>query len=130
MEAYRPPVVIMPHRLVQRSCGQLPVTPHTINDGVLSTADFSTSTRSLNFAGDGSIDMRDRTIDMTMRLNARGLLGFLTLPLRPFSGLFQFRGTGPLKSPEWKHMKFTTPGGRQNEILLAPPKARVVDDGR
>ena len=52
-----------------------------IKDGILSTNDFQTSTTSLNFAGDGSVDLKERTLDMTMRMNARGLLGLLTLPL-------------------------------------------------
>ncbi|RYD23812.1 MAG: hypothetical protein EOP88_02635 [Verrucomicrobiaceae bacterium] len=97
-----------------------------IKDGVLSSNDFQTSTSSLNFTGDGSVDLRDRTFDMTMRMNARGLLGLITLPLRPFSGLFQFRGTGPLKDPKWENQKFTAPPENQNQILLEPPRAKVV----
>ncbi len=100
-----------------------------IKDGILASDDFRTSTHSLNFAGNGTLDMRDRTIDMTMRMNARGLLGLLTLPLRPFSGLFQFHGTGPLKDTKWESMRFTTPPETQNDLLLEPPKAKVVPDG-
>lgn len=98
----------------------------SIKDGVLSSNDFQTATTSLNFAGDGSVNLKERTIDMTMRMNARGLLGLITLPLRPFSGLFQFRGTGPLKEPKWENMKFTAPPENQNQILLEPPRARIV----
>ncbi len=101
-----------------------------IKDGVLSSKDFQTSTRSLNFAGEGSVDMNTRTIDMLIRMNARGLLGLLTLPLRPFSGLFQFHGTGPLKEPRWESMNFTSPPEIQNDLLLAPPKAKVIGDRR
>lgn len=97
-----------------------------IENGVLTTNDFQTSTTSLNFAGEGWIDLRDRSIDMTLRMNARGLLRFITLPLRPFSGLFQFRGTGPLKDPEWKSMKFTAAPDAQQQLLLTPPKARII----
>jgi hypothetical protein len=97
-----------------------------IENGILSTNDFQTSTSSLNFAGDGSVDLKERTLDMTMRMNARGLLGLITLPLRPFSGLFQFHGTGPLKDAKWESMKVTPPPESQREILLAPPKARPV----
>ena len=100
-----------------------------IQNGILSTNDFQTSTSSLNFAGDGSIDLKERTLDMTMRMNARGLLGLITLPLRPFSGLFQFHGTGPLKDAKWESMKVTPPPESQREILLAPPKAKPVDGG-
>ena len=97
-----------------------------IRDGVLSTQDFQTATPSLVFAGDGSVDMRDRTIDMTMRMNAKGLLGIITLPLRPFYGMFQFRGTGPLKETKWENVMFTSPPGEQQNLLKTAPKARVV----
>ncbi len=99
-----------------------------IKNGILSSNDFQTSTRSLNFTGEGSVDMRDRTVDMTVRLNARGLLGLITLPLRPFSGLFQFHGTGPLKDTKWEDMKFSPPPAAQNEILMDPPRARIIKD--
>jgi len=100
-----------------------------IQDGVLRTHDFQTSTASLNFAGEGAVNLSTRTLDMTMRMNARGLLGLLTLPLRPFYGMFQFRGTGPLKDPEWENVMFTTPSEEQKELLQAVPKARVVVPG-
>lgn len=97
-----------------------------IVDGILSSNDFQTSTDSLNFTGNGNVDMNDRTVDMTMRMNARGLLGLLTLPLRPFSGLFQFRGVGPLEDTRWENVNFSAPAESQKEALLAPPKARVI----
>lgn len=99
----------------------------TIKDGVLATRDFQTSTTSLTFLGDGSVDLKERTLDMTMRLNARGLLGLLTLPLRPFYGMFQFRGTGPLKEPKWENAMFTAPPEEQKKLLQPPPKARPVN---
>jgi hypothetical protein len=98
-----------------------------IKDGILSTRDFRTATPSLVFAGDGAVDLRDRTLDMTMRMNARGLLGLITLPLRPFYGMFQFRGTGPLKDTKWENVMFTSPDEAQKELLQPAPKARVVD---
>lgn len=100
-----------------------------IQDGILTSNDFQTATTSLNFTGDGSLDLKERTIDMTLRMNARGLLGLITLPLRPFSGLFQFRGTGPLKAPKWESLKFTAPQETQNKTLLEAPKAKVIDGG-
>ena len=102
----------------------------SIQDGILRSNDFQTSTSSLNFAGDGSVDLAQRTLDMTMRMNAHGLLGLITLPLRPFSGLFQFHGSGPLKDTRWESMKFTAPPESQREILLEPPRAIVVPDSR
>jgi hypothetical protein len=97
-----------------------------IQNGILSSNDFQTSTTSLNFTGNGSVDMNDRKVDMTMRMNARGLLGFLTLPLRPFAGLFQFRGTGPLEDTRWESVSFSPPADSQKEALLSPPKAKVI----
>lgn len=97
-----------------------------IKDGVLSTRDFQTSTTSLTFVGDGEVDLAKRTLDMTMRMNARGLLGLITLPLRPFYGMFQFRGTGPLKNPEWENVMFTAPPKDQDELLRAIPRATIV----
>lgn len=99
-----------------------------IEDGILSTRDFRTATKSLTFAGDGKVNMMERTLDMTMRMNARGLLGLITLPLRPFYGMFQFHGTGPLKNPKWESEIFTAPTEEQKELLAPPPKAKLVDE--
>lgn len=99
---------------------------YRIRKGILSTDDFQTSTTSLVFLGDGSVDLKERTIDMTMRMNARGLLGLITLPLRPFYGMFQFRGTGPLKETHWENVMFTSPPKGSGELLMEPPKARIV----
>jgi len=97
-----------------------------IKDGILSSRDFQTTTPSLVFAADGVVDLQEMTLDMTMRMNARGLLGLITLPLRPFYGMFQFRGTGPLKNPKWENVMFTAPPEEQKRILQSTPKARVV----
>ena len=97
-----------------------------VEDGVFATEDFLTTTPSLVFTGDGKADLEDKEINMTIRMNARGLLGIITLPLRPFYGLFQFRGTGPIDNPEWKNVIFTSPPPAQNDNLLAPPKARAI----
>lgn len=107
-----------------------------VRKGVLSSTDFRTTTSSLVFTGEGSIDLPTRNIDMIVRMNARGFLGLITLPLRPFYGLFQFHGTGPMKNAEWNSELFTPPAEDQNDHLLsvpkatpvgeAPPKARIV----
>jgi hypothetical protein len=99
-----------------------------IQDGVIRSNDFRTTTTSLTITGDGAIDLNDETVDMTMRVNARGLLGLITLPLRPFYGLFQFRGTGPMREPEWENVIFTNPPPSQRDSLLNPPKANVVPE--
>lgn len=100
-----------------------------IREGILRTRDFQSATTSVTFTGDGEVDLAEKTIDFTVRLNARGLLGLITLPLRPFYGLFQFRGTGPIDKTVWENVHFTSPPDEQNELLLAPPpKARVVEE--
>lgn len=100
-----------------------------IQEGILRTRDFQSTTTSVTFTGDGAVDLEEKNVDFTIRLNARGLLGLITLPLRPLYGLFQFRGTGPIDKTEWKNVHFTTPPGEQNDFLLAPtPKARVVEE--
>ena len=99
---------------------------HTIRKGVMTIDEFHTETASLFFTGDGTVDLGARTIDMTLRMNARGLLGLLTLPIRPLYGLFQFRGTGPLGKPTWENVMFTTPPDSQMQQLNQPPKASKV----
>ncbi len=99
----------------------------TIKDGVMFTDDFQTSTTSLVFTGDGQVDLNQKTIDMTMRLNAKGFLGIITLPFRPFYGMFQFRGTGPLNKVVWENVMFTQPNDKQKNLLDKAPKAKVVE---
>jgi hypothetical protein len=100
-----------------------------IHKGILSTRDFQSATTSVTFTGDGEVDLEEKSIDFTIRLNARGLLGLITLPLRPFYGLFEFRGTGPIEKTAWENVHFTAPSEEQNKLLLAPPpKARVVEE--
>lgn len=98
----------------------------TVKDGVLATNDFLTTTPSLVFTGDARANLNKMTLEMTIRMNARGLFGVITLPLRPFYGLFQFRGIGPLREPEWHNVMFTSPPETEKERLLAPPKATRI----
>jgi len=97
-----------------------------IKEGVLRTTDFQTGTPSLVFTGDATADLNRKTLDMTIRMNARGLLGIITLPLKPFYGLFQFRGTGPMREPKWDNVMFTSPPEDEHEKLLEPPKAKLA----
>ena len=101
-----------------------------VKDGVFLTRDFLTSTPSTVFTGDGSIDLRRKTIDMTIRMNARGLFGLITLPLRPFNGLFQFRGQGTLESPVWKSAPFVAPPDGKDDALFRKPGRAVIIPGR
>ena len=99
---------------------------YDVKDGVLRTNDFLTTTPSMVFTGDAVADLNRLTLDMTIRMNARGLLGVITLPLKPFYGLFQFRGTGPLREPKWDNVMFTSPPETQKERLFSPPRAADV----
>lgn len=103
----------------------------TIRKGILQTNDFLTYTSNLKFTGNGIVDLDQSTIDMTIRMNARGLLGVITLPLQPIiKGLFQFHGKGPMNKPEWEHVVFTSPPEAEKEALLrsTPRKAMVVPE--
>jgi len=97
-----------------------------IRDGILNTNDFRTGTASIVLTGDARINLSKRTMDMIMRMNARGLFGVITLPLRPFYGLFQFHGKGPLSDPEWHNVIFTSPPKDQEDALLHPPRATII----
>ncbi|MFC7338908.1 AsmA-like C-terminal region-containing protein [Haloferula chungangensis] len=99
----------------------------TLKKGVLETQDFRTATSSIVFTGDALIDLNKMTMFMTLRMNAQGLFGVITLPLRPFYGMFQFRGTGPIREPEWTNVMFTRPPKQQEETLLEPPRARRIE---
>lgn len=102
-----------------------------IEDGILYTDDFITSTDSLTVNAEGSIDLARKTLDITARADTEGLLKLVTLPLNltGFTGLFQFKGTGPVSDPEWKNTPFTRPKKEKKPPLFAPPpKAQVVPE--
>ena len=100
-----------------------------IRNGVLQTRDFVAASTSVTLTGEGWIDLATDRMDMTVRLNARGLLGFLTLPLQPFKGIFQFRGTGDYSKPSWKSSPFTRPARGDNDpLFLKAGKARIVPE--
>ena len=102
---------------------------YIIKDGVVFSNDFLATTRSLKFTGEGSIDLNKKEIDFLVRMNARGLFGVLAIPLRPFMGLFQFNGTGPISEPTWKTSLFTNPSeGKDHPIFRKPPKADVITE--
>lgn len=102
---------------------------YVIRDGVVYSNDFLATTRSLKFTGEGNIDLEKKQIDLLVRMNARGLFSFITLPLRPFIGLFQFKGNGPIMNPTWKTTMFTTPNrGKDDPIFRKPPKASLITE--
>lgn len=100
-----------------------------LTKGVLQTDDFITGSPSLILTGEGWADLAEKKLDMTVRVNAKGLLGLLTLPLKPFNGFFQFRGTGKLLEPKWNSAPFTAPTrGKKDPIFGNAERAQVVPE--
>jgi len=100
-----------------------------IRNGVVQTQDFVAVSPNITLTGEGWLDLATKRMDMTVRLNARGLLGFLTLPLQPFKGIFQFRATGKYSKPNWQSSPFTRPARGQNDpLFLKAGKARIVPE--
>ncbi|MGB6223389.1 AsmA-like C-terminal region-containing protein [Haloferula sp.] len=99
----------------------------SLEKGILNTLDFRTATSSIVLTGDAIVDLGKKTMQMTVRMNARGLFGVITLPLRPLYGFFQFRGIGPIEEPEWTKVMFTKAPAQQEETLLEPPKALRIN---
>jgi AsmA-like C-terminal region len=91
---------------------------YSIKNGIILTEDFRTQTNSLLFTGNGTVNLNEQKLDMTIRMNARSLLGIIVLPLQPIiKGLFQFQGTGPIKKPKWEHVMFQNAPPSQETIL-------------
>lgn len=104
----------------------------TIRKGVINTNDFVTNTINMKFTGNGKVDLNDETIDMTIRMNARGLLGIVAWPLQPFiKGFFQFQGKGPMAKPKWEHVIFTSPPAEEKDALMrnTPLRALEIPEG-
>jgi len=100
-----------------------------IRNGVFHSNNFLATTRSLKFTGEGKIDLVTKNIDLLIRMNARGVFSVISLPLRPFLGLFQFQGKGYIKNAEWKTVIFTNPArGKDDPIFKKPPRARVLKE--
>lgn len=98
-----------------------------IQKGILHSDNFIATSRSLAFSGEGKLDLIAQKIDVIFRMNARGLLGVLTLPVSPFMGLFQYKGSGHLAHPAWEATMFSPP--RKNSYtdkIKTPPKAILV----
>lgn len=97
-----------------------------IENGVIRTNDLLSTTDSTEINGEGFINLNDEQIDMTVRAKTKGLLGLITLPLKPFSRLLQFRGTGNYNEPEWKNSPFSKTD-KQKLLNYEPGKAEIVE---
>lgn len=115
----------------------------TTRKGVFLTNDLISSTPSMTFTGDGWINLNDESLDLTIRMNFRGLMGLAEVPMKiielplqalktifsgkQVKGLRQFRGTGKITDPKWQFAPFTPPrNGKNDPIFKKPPKAQIV----
>ncbi|MFT6793710.1 MAG: hypothetical protein ACJAR1_001708 [Rubritalea sp.] len=113
-------------------------------NGVIFSDDIQSLTPSLTFFGEGSVNLNDDKIDITIRVNYRGLLGkamelgaeIIKLPLHVLrsvflnkkpaeTGLIQVRGRGHYKKPVWKLVPFDPPRDL-NVPLFRPGKAQAI----
>ena len=100
-----------------------------VRNGILQTKDFVAISTSVTLTGEGWVDLLTDKMDLVIRVNARGLLGFLTLPLQPLKGIFQFRGTGNYDEPKWRSSPFTRPAkGKKDPIFQTPSRATIVPE--
>jgi len=93
-----------------------------VKNGVWQSEDIVAESSSLVLTGDGWIDLATKRMDLTIRVNARGLLGVIAIPLTPFKGLFQFRGTGLFTDSKWKISPFTKPRKGVGDTIFEKPK--------
>ena len=103
--------------------------PFAVKSGIFQTKDFTAISTSITLTGEGWIDLLTEDMDIIIRMNARGLLGFLTIPLKPLKGIFQFRGDGTFSDPKWKSAPFTKPSkGKEDPIFQQPGKALIIQE--
>lgn len=117
---------------------------YKIVNGVIITDDIQSLTSSLTYYGEGSVNLNTDQIDITIRVNYRGLIGkamelgaeIIKLPMHLLrsvflnkkpaeTGLIQLRGRGHYKDPNWRLVPFDPPRDF-NVPLFKPSKARAV----
>lgn len=112
-------------------------------NGKFHTKDLTSMLPSTTFTGEGWIDVDKEELDLTIRMNFRGLLGLAEVPMKvielPFQalkalltgkqvkGLRQFQGTGKISKPSWEFTPFQPPRDSKNDpIFRKPPRAQIV----
>ncbi|MEO1857245.1 MAG: AsmA-like C-terminal region-containing protein [Rubritalea sp.] len=112
-------------------------------NGSFHTKDLTSMTASTTFTGEGWIDLNKEILDLTIRMNFRGMMGLAEIPMRiielPFQalktlltgqevkGLRQFRGTGEISKPIWQFTPFQPPRDDKGDpIFRKPPRAELV----
>jgi hypothetical protein len=78
---------------------RLATADFTVGDEKISTKNLKVEAAAFSLFGSGDIYFVADKMNMSMRLNARGLPG---LVLFPVSKLFEYVGTGSLSKPEWR----------------------------
>ena len=78
---------------------RLATADFTVGDEKISTKNLKVEAAAFSLVGSGDIYFVADKMNMSMRLNARGLPG---LVLFPVSKLFEYVGTGSLSKPEWR----------------------------
>jgi hypothetical protein len=74
----------------------------TINDGIIHTNDLDMSGQLFSVLGHGDVYFLDDKLDFDMRINAKGP----GVVLAPVYKLFEYKGEGSLKKPEWHPKRF------------------------
>jgi AsmA-like C-terminal region len=74
----------------------------TIRDGIIHTDDLDMSGQLFSILGHGDVYFLDDKLDLDMRINAKGP-GIL---LTPVYKLFEYKGEGSLKKPDWHPKRF------------------------
>lgn len=71
----------------------------TVERGTVSTTKFEAQTSTFRLLVNGQVDYVNDRVDLTARMNLRGVLGISTFLL---SKLFEYEALGSLGTPEWK----------------------------
>ena len=66
--------------------------------GIIHTDDLHISSETLALIGNGNYNFISDQVDLNMRVNANLIF---SIPLYPLSKIFEFHGTGPMKSVKW-----------------------------
>ena len=97
----------------------------TINSGNVLTNNLTSETPSAQITGHGKIDLLTKEIDLTAKTKTRGLLGLITLTIKPLEKLLQFRGTGTIADPTWVYSplestpKYLEEDTEENRAIIA-----------
>jgi hypothetical protein len=112
-------------------------------NGTFHSKDLTSRTANTTFTGEGWIDLNKEILDLTIRMNFRGMMGLAEIPMKiielPFQalktlvtgkevkGLRQFRGTGKISKPTWLFAPFQPPrDSKDDPIFRTPPRAEVI----